>query len=147
MALEDLEQVSPELSGETWAMSRPAKMRGLRPLPWPETRLGLARVSETSSLTGTLTFRGCFRPPPPRTLEPRGRLPFCYVDVTQLRKYKFNNSLGVSGNHGFTSLFLGSPEDSSSPQRNSIPFPSRHLLPPKAGTAPEHRHRASSSQS
>lgn len=68
----------------------------------------------------------CFRPVFSRTLEPPSLLIYYYIRITPLRKCKFNNSLAVSGNQGFTSLFLSSPDDNLSPRRNSILF----LSPP-----------------
>lgn len=74
-------------------------------------------------------------------LEPLG----CYTHVTPLRKYKFNNSLGVSGNP-----YPVSPDENLSHRGTPSPFFPLYLLPPElrpdGGTAFVHRWKASSSQ-
>lgn len=72
-----------------------------------------------------LTFSSVLPASPSQDTGAPRLLIYCYIRITPLRKCKFNNSLGVSGNQGFTSLFRAALDE------NSSPFLSPPLLPLK----------------
>lgn len=71
----------------------------------------------------TLTFHSVLPASPSQDTGPPGLLIYCYIRMTPLRKCKFNNSLGVSGNQGFTSVFQAVLMGTRGPS-----FPFRYFL-------------------